>query len=680
MESSTYILFNWKGKQWPAKVLRRDKLKSKHRNDVEVELLGEGPRVCVHEKKTQPMTLERIERISARLIKSTSRPKDTMRELKHRKALRLGFEMCREIPTSSLPEYPSTAEVRRDRRVTLDGARGIARTNVKTTDANADEHDKQGPPQPATGDTSPNQKPSSHKVVRKCRSALRRPTSQTPSTSLLQCSKEETSLIHHSAPQRTRQSNSSPESFVGHCSPISRACSRQGLTISLADPQESKPEAIPCSKGNKGVVTSLFDPSSELTVTPPQSLPLKELQGQTVPADSQDHDEEDLPRFCMQMEERALTKGVCVWCKVRGFPYWPAMVNCLYRKEKKAGVLFIDEFVFQKRRTLNGIKVALRNLKPFDGEETAELVDKARDRYGAAIDNCLELIRDYKIRIGCGSFSGSLVEYITDDISIPLRRLYLGSPIKNILKDHKSPVDHQNISSPCTQDVHSPDQEVHSPDQEVHSPYQKLHCPDQEVHSPYQKLHCPDQKLHCPDQELHPPDQAVHPPDQAVHPPDHAVHPSDQELNSCKAAHNRNNEKMVHFIVRERGLEGHLQAVISGSVLSKWLQAYKRRSRKVVKTYIEDDEQLDQVFYYLKDVLEKTSPSLSELEKIHFILDVLLPEAVIHGISVVEGISVKKAEDKYMQWPFVSERERKEFDFMIAKQMKKWHNKDDVKP
>ncbi|XP_046893010.1 PWWP domain-containing DNA repair factor 3B-like isoform X2 [Hypomesus transpacificus] len=589
-------------------------------------------------------------------VKSTSRPTDTMRELKHRKALRLGFEMCQEIPTSSLPEYPSMAEVRRDRRVTLDGAKGIGRTNVKTTDA--DEHDKQGPPQQATGDTSPNQKLSSSKVVRKCRSALRRQTSQTPSTSLLQCSKEETSLIHHNAPQRTRQNNSSPESFVGHCRPISRACSRQGLTFSLADPQESKPEAIPCSKGNKGVVTSLFDTSSELTVTPPQSLPLKELQGQTVPADSQDHDEEteeDLPRFCMQMEERALTKGVCVWCKVRGFPYWPAMVNCLYRKEKKAGVVFIDEFIFQKRRTLNGIKVTLRNLKPFDAEETAELVDKARDRYGTAIDHCLELIRDYKIRIGCGSFSGSLVEYITDDISIPLRRLYLSSPNKNILKDHKSPVEHQNISSPCTQDVHSPDQEVHSPDQEVHSPDQEVHSPDQEVHAP---------------------DQAVHPPDQEVHAPDQAVHPPDPELNSCKAAHNCNNEKMVHFIVRERGLEGHLQGVISGSVLSKWLQAYKRRSRKVVKTYIEDDEQLDQIFYYLKDVLEKASPCLSELEKIHFILDVLLPEAVIHGISVVEGISVKKAEDKYMQWPFVSERERKEFDFMIAKQMKKWHNID----
>lgn len=36
------------------------------------------------------------------------------------------------------------------------------------------------------------------------------------------------------------------------------------------------------------------------------------------------------------------------------------------------------------------------------------LQDKARDRYGTAIDHCLELIRDYKIRIGKKTASASL--------------------------------------------------------------------------------------------------------------------------------------------------------------------------------------------------------------------------------------------------------------------------------
>lgn len=246
------------------------------------------------------------------------------------------------------------------------------------------------------------------------------------------------------------------------------------------------------------------------------------------------------------------------------------------------------------------------------------MVDKAKEKYGTAIHYCLKLIGDYRIRLGCGSFSGSLVEYVADDISIPMRKLYLLGPSDSYL------------ASP-SQDLE--DQRSYQGTPEDHATTEGS---DQEPQVSKRLL----------------PDRA-------------------------KAARDRANDKLLQFIVDKRGVERHLQAIISGQVVSKWLKAFRKASGQAVDPYFETDQQVEQVFTYLRSIMEEALPSLPELDQIRFILEVLLPEAVIHGISEVDDISLVKAEEKYSQGPGISNREREEFDLMIVQQMKKRQSRKD---
>lgn len=76
-----------------------------------------------------------------------------------------------------------------------------------------------------------------------------------------------------------------------------------------------------------------------------------------------------------------------------------------------------------------------------------------------------------------------------------------------------------------------------------------------------------------------------------------------------------------------------LQAVIRGQEQSRWLRAFlNAKRRRVVNPYLEDDQQLDQVYRYLNELYTTTvatSPCLAEvkqMEPVPFVLDVLLPE------------------------------------------------------
>ncbi|XP_029562469.1 PWWP domain-containing DNA repair factor 3B isoform X1 [Salmo trutta] len=366
-------------------------------------------------------------------------------------------------------------------------------------------------------------------------------------------------------------------------------------------------------------VHSVADVSSDLSLTPPSSSPLQPLQvsfDEQEDSSLEDEEDDDLPSFISPKKTLSITKGACVWCKYQRCPFWPAMVMYVSRKEKKASVVFIDTFLFTQKR--KGVKVSLKNIKPFDCEESNELVDKAKEKYGTAIHYCLKLIGDYRIRLGCGSFSGSLVEYVADDISIPMRKLYLLGPSDSYL------------ASP-SQDLE--DQRSYQGTPEDHATTEGS---DQEPQVSKRLL----------------PDRA-------------------------KAARDRANDKLLQFIVDKRGVERHLQAIISGQVVSKWLKAFRKASGQAVDPYFETDQQVEQVFTYLRSIMEEALPSLPELDQIRFILEVLLPEAVIHGISEVDDISLVKAEEKYSQGPGISNREREEFDLMIVRQMKKRQSRKD---
>ncbi|XP_062386537.1 uncharacterized protein si:dkey-127k13.1 [Sardina pilchardus] len=361
--------------------------------------------------------------------------------------------------------------------------------------------------------------------------------------------------------------------------------------------RESETPAAPCL--DLSLEQILQDDPMPLT---PLSLPEEEEE-----EDEDPEDDEELPSI-LDRKPLSITEGSCVWCKFRKYPFWPAVVKSVNHKNKKASIVFIDTFLIDEKGIRKGLTVSLKTLKPFDCEEAEELTEQARQQYGDAISWCLELIYDYRIRIGCGSFSGSFIDYFANDISCPLRYKYSQGP--------------SDLTFPTQLIV---DDLCDSSEEDGAGDHTDEH-------------QC---KKMLPDR--------------------------------AKAARTRANEKLVDFIVRKRGAEKRLLAVISGQEASKWLRALQKASRFVVDPYLEDEEQVDQVYRYLDELLRRspqTLPCLANLERIPFILDVLLPEALIYAIAGVDDIPLEQAEEKYRKGPCISKRERQEFNMRIEQLMK----------
>ncbi|XP_051554453.1 PWWP domain-containing DNA repair factor 3B-like [Myxocyprinus asiaticus] len=380
------------------------------------------------------------------------------------------------------------------------------------------------------------------------------------------------------------------------------------------EPSIEMPPGRPCLETQEPELQDLaiqnmsYDLSMELSLQE-EPHPINESLLQEEDQDDDD-EEEELPSFLQQDNKKPLSisEGLCVWFKLRKYPYWPAVVKSVNHKSKKASIVFIDGFLFDQKGIRKGFSVSMRTLKPFDCEESDKLVDIAKAMYGSAITWSLELISDYRIRIGCGSFTGSFIEYCAADISCPLRKKYsegksvLTFPSQEILSEQC------NNSEENIEDIVVEEQDEH---------LSKKVLPDR-----------------------------------------------------SKAARNRANKLLVDFIVNKRKVENRLLAVISGQESSKWLQALMKPTRRVVDVYLEDEEQVDKVYRYLNKVCDN-APQINTClvnmaaDRICLILDVLLPEAIIHAIAGVHKLSLEKAEEKYRRGPCFSNRERREFDMMI---------------
>ncbi|XP_021234361.1 PWWP domain-containing protein MUM1 [Numida meleagris] len=307
-----------------------------------------------------------------------------------------------------------------------------------------------------------------------------------------------------------------------------------------------------------------------------------------------DDDEEELPSILSHQEPESIDEGILVWCKWQRYPYWPAVVKNVKRKHRKANVFFIEGNTGDKKRSFS---VSLRNLKHFDCEEKQDLIDQAKKDYRQEIEWCIQLISDYRIRVGCHSFTGSFLEYFADDISYPVRKQYRQSFVE------------MTFPNGAEEDLEESALET----------------------SPQK----PSRKL-LPDR--------------------------------TRAARDKANKKIVEFIVKTKGAEEHLLAILKCRKESRWMKDFlsSRQYGSCVETYLEDEEQLDLVVNYLKEVAchEGDTANLQRLhgDGVKFILDVLLPEAIIYAISAVDDIDYKKAEEKYMKGPSVSKREREKFD------------------
>ncbi|XP_009467416.1 PREDICTED: PWWP domain-containing protein MUM1 [Nipponia nippon] len=319
----------------------------------------------------------------------------------------------------------------------------------------------------------------------------------------------------------------------------------------------------------------------------------------------EEEEDEELPSILSHQEPQSIEEGILVWCKLRRYPYWPAVVKNVKRKHRKACVLLIEGNTNDKKK---GFSVPLKNLKHFDCEEKQDLIERAKEDYRQEIEWCIRLISDYRIRVGCHSFTGSFLEYFAADISYPVRKEgYQGSV-------------QMTFPNAAEEDV-----EESSSETSPQKPCKKL-LPDR-----------------------------------------------------TRAARDRANKKIVEFIVKTKGAEEHLLAILKSRKQSRWLKEFLNSSQYVtcVETYLEDEEQLDLVVNYLKEVYrEIDTKNLQQIngDGIKFISDVLLPEAIIYAISAVDDIDYKKAEEKYIKGPSVSKREREIFDEEILER-KRWKSK-----
>ncbi|XP_041272608.1 PWWP domain-containing DNA repair factor 3A [Onychostruthus taczanowskii] len=243
-----------------------------------------------------------------------------------------------------------------------------------------------------------------------------------------------------------------------------------------------------------------------------------------------DEEEEDFPSVLSHREPKFFEEGMLVWCKLRRYPYWPAVVKTVKRKHRRACVLFIDGTTNEKKK---GFSVSLKSLKHFDCEEKQNLIERAKENYSREIEWCLQLIRDYRIRVGCHSFTGSFLEYFAADISYPVRKEGYQSVVQ--------------IAFPNTGEEGAGQS---SSDTSPQKPPRKL-LPDR-----------------------------------------------------TRAARDRENKKLVEFIVKTKGAEEHLLGILKSGKQSRWLKKFLNSSRYMtcVETYLEDEEQLDLVVGYLKEV------------------------------------------------------------------------------
>ncbi|XP_044125202.1 PWWP domain-containing DNA repair factor 3A isoform X2 [Bufo gargarizans] len=129
-----------------------------------------------------------------------------------------------------------------------------------------------------------------------------------------------------------------------------------------------------------------------------------------------------MPDFEEEKEPSPVKPGSFVWCKFQHYPYWPSLVTLVDSRNKRATIIFLEESISDPSKKNRSFKVALRSIKLYDCPEKQQFLENARKDYGRSIDWCESLISDYRIRLGCGSFSGSFLDYCTAAISLPVRR------------------------------------------------------------------------------------------------------------------------------------------------------------------------------------------------------------------------------------------------------------------
>ncbi|KAM6167389.1 PWWP domain-containing DNA repair factor 3A [Erethizon dorsatum] len=666
MTDAKYVLCRWEERSWPAKVLDGPKTSTNDKGEKEffldVQILSLDEKIKVKSTEVETLTKSQIENIAAFLASQNEVPTAPLKELTYRRSLRVALDVLNEgssLSRESTSRRNGSARCRRENEPTE------AASSLCNSLCSFFHEDVSASSGPSTCEKDPEFKVDHKKVLG---------ISETPGALSVasagagpQDGSEWGHRTGHTLSRRRGRNLAQRSSRYQEAPALSGAQSEEQSTGQASPPRAREDD--PCARaegydpglpsGSLTVVPALEraggPPAKRLRLRPPGTqlepelsprlrprgyMTLRSAATSPCPSDTlvedmrpsclqdsgsdrleedpqasqectefnsnnsivdEEEEEEEPPRILFYHEPRSFEVGMLVWLKYQKYPFWPAVVKSVKRREKKASVLFIERDMNPKGR---GITVSLRRLKHFDCKEKQALLDKAKEDFDQAIGCCVSLITDYRVRLGCGSFVGSFLEYFAADISYPVR--------KSIQQDAEG----TNFPQLSRGDPEKP---------EGDSPLG--------WRQPCRKV--------LPDRS--------------------------------RAARDRANQKLVEYIVKARGAESHLHAILKNGKPSRWLKMFLSSGQYVtcMETYLEDEEQLDHVVKYLQGVyqdMDGDKLARASGDRIRFILDVLLPEAIICAISAVDAVDYKTAEEKYIKGPSLGYREKQIFDNQVLEE------------
>ncbi|XP_023572561.1 PWWP domain-containing protein MUM1 [Octodon degus] len=664
MTDAKYVLCRWEERLWPAKVLDGPKTSTNDKGRKEffldVQILSLDEKIKVKSTEVETLNKSQIESIASSLALQTEVPTAALQELTYRRSLRVALDVLNEgsgLSWESTSRRNGSAWWRREKEPT-EAASSLRNTLHSSFREDVSAHPGEKEPEvkvdhkkrPGKSETpgallapagpqDGSEWDAGHTLTRKRGRSLAQRSGQcqeAPAPSGAQS--EEQCVGQASLPQAqeddlcAQAEGHDPGLPLGSLTVVpalDRAGGPPAKRMHLRLPAtQLEPELSPKPRpwGYMTLRSTSTSPCPSDTAVEDTQFPLLQDSGSdgleedlqasqelvefnsnnSIMEEEEEEEEEEPPRILLYHEPRSFEVGMLVWLKYQKYPFWPAVVKSVKRREKKASVLFIERDMNPKGR---GITVSLRRLKHFDCKEKQALLDKAREDFDQAIGCCVSLITDYRVRLGCGSFAGSFLEYFAADISYPVR--------KSI---------QQNAEGTRFPQLSRGDPE----EPEGSSPL--------EWRLPCRKV--------LPDRS--------------------------------RAARDRANQRLVEYIVKARGAESHLHAILKHGKPSRWLKMFLSSGQYVMclETYLEDEEQLDRVVKYLQGVYQDVDGDelvQASGDRIRFILDVLLPEAIICAISAVDSVDYKTAEEKYIRGPSLGYREKQIFDNQVLEERSRRH-------
>ncbi|XP_077570161.1 PWWP domain-containing DNA repair factor 3B isoform X2 [Stigmatopora nigra] len=451
------------------------------------------------------------------------------------------------------------------------------------------------------------------------------------------------------------------------CSPAKRRClkkkTKKSISAFSSEPSQPRMETKEESILHHDLPVDKSDNEERLP-----SLSLSE--------DDKSDDEEELPCFLTESQPSSISEGVFVWCKYRHFPIWPALIKRINHKTKKASIVFIDKpYILQK----NGFVVDLKSLTPFDFRSAKDVpTDAKKEKYAPLLQWSLDMIWDYIMRLGCNTFSGSFIEYFAHGMSYPVRKKYPQASPENLLINTSVFAKKEHQATLTTEDNDEQRKPIESAKRSLpDGPQAAYNYVDEKFVDHEARHHTVEARLLEENQAT----STIEDNDKKQQP----ITPSRRILpDRTQAAYNRANEKLVDYVVRQRKVEGHLLAVIRGQVQSRWLDRFKKKSKNSfpVVYYLQDSTQIDKVYFYLSNLYERTvktppyQPAYDFIQRIPFVFDVLLHEAMTYAIAGLDNVSLTKAEAKYLKGRSLSNRECQEHSLMFEKQWMSKSNTD----